>query len=71
MVTLTIRDEVDREDVVCTLRYWGLEDDVDDPEDFVIYAREMAGRTALSLGDVEQAAYVRMFDLTGGLSAAV
>lgn len=71
MVTLTIRDEVDREDLVSTLRYWGLEDDADDPESFINYAREMAGSAALSFGDVELAASVKMFDLTGGLSAAV
>lgn len=71
MVSLTIRDEVDREDVVSILRYWGLEDDADDPEPFINYAREMAGSAALSIGDVELAASVKMFDLTCGLSAAV
>lgn len=71
MVTATTTEEtVDNQDVVATLNYWGLDDEAEDPDSFMDCVRNMSGNPAPTLSDLDTAIFVRMYDLTDGLSAA-
>lgn len=72
MVTATTTDQgLDKRDVIAALQHFGMDDAADDVDAFMAYVRDVSGEANPSLCDVEDAIYVKKYDLTGVLSPAI
>lgn len=66
VMTLTDNARFNKQDLIATLRRYGLDDEVDNLDEFMAYACKYAGSDSPSLSDVENAAYTRARDIFVG-----